>query len=82
MPTESLTIRLPKDEVDAMMALAADSGQTKTHIARMAIKEYCAKEQWYRRELQKGLDDVTAGNVTPIEDVEASWLKRADDNDT
>ena len=76
MSTESLTVRLPTEDLEAINSLSRQTGKSKTYIARTAIKQYCLQEEWYQSELQKGLDDITKGRFSDIEEVENYWLEQ------
>jgi hypothetical protein len=45
MPSERLTIRLPKPLQEQLDALARQTGRTESELARDALADYCERQQ-------------------------------------
>jgi predicted transcriptional regulator len=73
MATEmrTLTAQVPVELAQEVDALAELIERPKQWIIKKALVQYLAREAEKRRLIQEGLDDVTAGRLVPIEQIEA-----------
>lgn len=67
----TLTAQVPVELAQEVDALAELIERPKQWIIKKALVQYLAREAEKRRLIQDGLDDVTAGRVVTIEQVEA-----------
>ncbi|CAG9273559.1 CopG family ribbon-helix-helix protein [Paraburkholderia unamae] len=67
----TLTAQVPVELAQEVDALAELIERPKQWIIKKALVQYLAREAEKRRLIQEGLDDVTAGRVVTIEQVEA-----------
>ena len=73
MATEmrTLTAQVPVELAQEVDALAELIERPKQWIIKKALVQYLAREAEKRRLIQEGLDDVDAGRLVPLEQVEA-----------
>jgi predicted transcriptional regulator len=72
------TVKLEAELRDAFMAEATAKHVPASQLVREFMRDYVERQrrareydEWYRREVEKGLADVRAGRLVPHEDVAA-----------
>ncbi|MBV5290166.1 MAG: CopG family transcriptional regulator [Pelodictyon phaeoclathratiforme] len=66
---QQVTFKIPKETNDRLTALAVATRRTKTFVLEEAVSAYLNYNEWQIQSIQRGLEDMKAGRVTPIEDV-------------
>ena len=56
--------------------LARATGRARDDLIIEALERYAAEERWQLAQVDDGIADADAGNVTPHEQVRADWLAR------
>ena len=54
--------------------LARATGRARNDLMIEALERYAAEERWQLAQVDEGIADADAGNVTPHEQVRADWL--------
>ena len=65
MTTTTLTVRLTPELKDRLSLLAERTRRTKSFLAGEAIADYVARELEIVQGIERGLDDMRSGRVTP-----------------
>ena len=63
------TIRLDQETLGNLDAMAASLGRPRSWVVKEAVRQYLEYETWFRQEVQKGQDAVTAGQTVSHADV-------------
>ena len=66
---QQVTFKIPKETNDRLAALAVATRRTKTFVLEEAVSAYLDYNEWQIQSIQRGLEDMKDGRVTPIEDV-------------
>ncbi|NTU44130.1 MAG: ribbon-helix-helix protein, CopG family [Chlorobiaceae bacterium] len=66
---QQVTFKIPKEINERLEALAIATRRTKTFVLEEAVLAYLNYNEWQIQSIQRGLEDMKAGRVTPIEDV-------------
>ena len=75
MPASAtLTIRLPKEDLERLEMLAHDTRRSRSYLAAEAISSYLAHQEWKIREIKKGFESGEREGWISNEAVMA-WLK-------
>lgn len=70
---QQVTFKIPQETNERLQALAIATRRTKTFVLEEAVSAYLNFNEWQIQSIQRGLEDMKAGRVTPIEDVIAEW---------
>ena len=70
------SIRIPDQLRDLYEELARATGRTRNYLMTEALERYAAEERWQLAQVEDGIADADAGNVTRHEQVRADWLAR------
>lgn len=69
----TLTIRLPKEDLDRLELLAHDTRRSRSFLAAEAIGEYLKYREWKLQAIKKGIKSADRGELIPNDKV-AAWL--------
>ncbi|MBX9454560.1 MAG: CopG family ribbon-helix-helix protein [Rhizobium sp.] len=67
--TDTMTIRLSSSVKDKLTELAQHTRRSKSFLASEAIADYVDRELTIVGSIQRGLEDMKAGRVTPHDEV-------------
>lgn len=70
----TLSIRIDAETKERLDALSKRSKRSKSFLAAEAITAYVQAEEWQLGEIQKGIEDLDAGQAVSHEKV-SKWLK-------
>ncbi len=73
-PTTSLTIEVPTGVDARLEKLAHETAQTKTWVAREALRAFLDLYDWQVQAIHKGMAAADAGRLADHKDV-AAWLE-------
>ncbi len=83
MAEKTITIRVDSDLKAAFSQAAEARSRSDQDLLREFMRDYIETqrtdaeyEDWFRRQVQIGIDDANAGNVIPAEEVEAEFAAR------
>ncbi len=77
----SMSMRLPEDLSNELVALAEATGRTKSFLAIEAIRDFVEREKWQIAKIQKGIKEADEGLFASDEDLkalDAKWSYNAD----
>jgi len=81
MAEKTITSRVDADLNAAFSRAAEARSRTNEDLLREFMQDYIETqrtdseyEQWFRRQVQIGIEDADAGNVIPAEEVEAEFM--------
>jgi predicted transcriptional regulator len=77
--TVRVEIDLEEDQKAQLDELATGRGGAAADLIVEAVRNYLRDADAYRKFVQVGLDDVAAGRVTDLAEVEAHFARKADD---
>jgi predicted transcriptional regulator len=69
----TLTIRLPKEDLDRLEVLAHDTRRSRSYLAAEAIGEYLKYKEWKIQAVKEGIASAERGEWVSDEAVDA-WL--------
>ena len=72
--TETLSVRVDATVKKRLEELAKHSGQSKSCLAAEAIAAFVQAEEWQLGEIQRGLQELDAGQAVSHERV-STWLR-------
>jgi predicted transcriptional regulator len=85
MAEKTITIRVDADLKAAFSQAAEARSRSDEDLLREFMRDYIETqrtdteyEEWFRRQVQIGIDEADAGNVIPAEEVEAEFAALRD----
>lgn len=84
MAKETISVRLDRDTLDRLSAMAQATGRTRGALMTHAIEKYVETEAWQVAAIREAVDELERGeaDLADHEDV-AAWLHRwGTDNET
>jgi len=83
MSEATFTFRLDGALKDNFTAAAKASDRTGAQLLRDFMRDFVQRQhesieydQWFRRQVQMGIDEANAGHLIPAEEVEAEFAER------
>ena len=70
-PSEPITVRIRKQTVSEIDALAASMDRSRNYIVNEAIRHYLDANRWQIERIKEGVAAARAGQVKPAEQVYA-----------
>jgi predicted transcriptional regulator len=70
-PSEPITVRIRKQTVSEIDALAASMDRSRNYIVNEAIRQYLDANRWQIERIKEGVAAARAGQVKPAEQVYA-----------
>ena len=70
-PSEPITVRIRKQTVSEIDALAASMDRSRNYIVNEAIRQYLDANRWQIDRIKEGVAAARAGQVKPAEQVYA-----------
>ena len=78
MPLKATSVRLDDETLTRVGQIAEAMDRPRAWLMAEAIKQYVAREEWFIRELEKGVKAANEGRLIDHADVRAKWeAKRA-----
>ena len=78
MPLKATSVRLDEDTLKRVGQMAEAMNRPRAWLMAEAIKQYVAREEWFIREVAKGVKAADEGRLTTHADIKAKWeAKRA-----
>ena len=82
MPSESTSVQLDDETLKRVDQMAEAMDKPRAWLMAEAIKQYVEREEWFVREVEKGVTAADEGRLVDHADVKAKWEgKRADQMD-
>ena len=82
MSLKATSVRLDDDTLARVGQMAEAMDRPRAWLMAEAIKQYVAREEWFVRETQKGIESADQGRLVDHSEVKAKWeTKRADQMD-
>ena len=82
MSLKATSVRLDDDTLARVGQMAEAMDRPRAWLMAEAIKQYVAREEWFIREAQKGIESANEGRLVDHSEVKAKWeAKRADQMD-
>jgi predicted transcriptional regulator len=69
------TVRVPAEIKDQLDALAENMDRSRSWIVNQAIENYISHNEWFVREVRKGLEAAERGEFASPEEVEATFRR-------
>ena len=76
MPLKATSVRLDDATLDQIGQLAEAMDRPRAWLMAYAIKQYVEREQWFIREIDKGIQAADEGRLLDHDDVKARWEAR------
>lgn len=78
MPLKATSIRLDDDTLERVGEIAAAMDRPRAWLMAQAIKQYVQREDWFTREVEKGIRAADDGRLIDHAEVRTLWeAKRA-----
>tara|TARA_A200000113_G_scaffold167313_1_gene151976 strand:- start:163 stop:582 length:420 start_codon:yes stop_codon:yes gene_type:complete len=78
MPLKATSVRLDDETLTRVGEMAKAMDRPRAWLMAEAIKQYVAREEWFIREVEKGVKAADEGRLSDHADVKAKWeAKRA-----
>jgi len=78
MPLKATSVRLDEDTLARVGQMAEAMDRPRAWLMAEAIKQYVAREEWFIREVEKGVKAADEGRLIDHADIKAKWdAKRA-----
>jgi len=78
MPLKATSVRLDDETLTRVGQIAEAMDRPRAWLMAEAIKQYVAREEWFIREVEKGVKAANEGRLIDHADVRAKWeAKRA-----
>ncbi|HEX6143583.1 MAG TPA: CopG family ribbon-helix-helix protein [Geminicoccaceae bacterium] len=74
MSTQTLTLSIAGDLVEALDRLAAATGRPRDELAEEAIRDLLDYEAWKEAKIQRAIEQADRGDLVPHEEV-FRWLE-------
>jgi predicted transcriptional regulator len=75
MAKETISVRLERDTLDRLSAIAKATGRTRGALLTHAIEQYVATEAWQVAAIQEAMDELDRGTADLVDHQEvAAWL--------
>lgn len=78
MPLKATSVRLDDETLTRVGQMAEAMDRPRAWLMAEAIKQYVAREEWFIREVEKGVKAADEGRLIDHADVKGKWeAKRA-----
>lgn len=78
MPLKAISVRLDDETLNRVGKMAKAINRPRAWVMAEAVKQYVEREEWFIREVEKGLAAAEQGQLTDHDDIAAQWeAKRA-----
>ena len=82
MPLKATSVRLDDETLSRVGQMAEAMDRPRAWLMAEAIKQYVAREEWFFREVGKGIKAADEGRLIDQADMKAKWeAKRANQMD-
>ncbi len=76
MPLKATSVRLDDETLTRVGQMAEAMDRPRAWLMAEAIKQYVAREEWFIREVEKGVKAADEGRLSDHVDVKAKWETR------
>ena len=73
MPLKATSVRLDDDTLNRVGRMAEAMDRPRAWLMAEAIKQYVAREEWFIREVEKGVKAADEGRLIDHKDIKAKW---------
>ena len=73
MPLKATSVRLDDDTLTRVGRMAEAMDRPRAWLMAEAIKQYVAREEWFIREVEKGVKAADEGRLIDDKDIKAKW---------
>lgn len=77
--TTSVNLRIQPATKERLERLAHAMRRPKSYLVEAAIEQYLELNEWQLKEIEQGLKEIKAGQVTPHTEVLAQWEAKGGD---
>ena len=76
MSLKATSVRLDDETLERVGQLAEAMDRPRAWLMAQAIKQYVAREEWFIREVEKGIQAADDGKLVDHADVKSKWEAR------
>ena len=76
MPLKATSVRLDDETLARVGQMAEAMDRPRAWLMAEAIKQYVAREEWFIREVDKGMKAADEGRLINHADIKAKWKAR------
>lgn len=77
--TTSVNLRIQPATKERLERLAHAMRRPKSYLVEAAIEQYLELNEWQLKEIEQGLKEIEAGQITPHAEVLAQWEAKGGD---
>ena len=76
MPLKATSVRLDDETLARVGQMAEAMDRPRAWLIAEAVKQYVAREEWFIREVKKGVKAADEGHLIDHTDIKAKWEAR------
>ena len=76
MPLKAISVRLGDEILQRVGQMAEAMDRSRAWLMAHAIRQYVEHEEWFVREVEKGIQAATDGQLVDHADIKAKWKAR------
>jgi predicted transcriptional regulator len=73
MPLKATSVRLDNETLTRLGQMAEAMDRPRAWLMAEAIKQYVSREEWFIREVEKGVKAADEGRLIDHADIKAKW---------
>lgn len=73
MSLKATSVRLDEETLQRVGQMAEAMDRPRAWLMAEAIKQYVAREDWFIREVEKGIESADKGKLIDHSDIKAKW---------
>ena len=76
MPLKATSVRLDDDTLARVGQMAEAMDRPRAWLMAEAIKQYVSREEWFIREVEKGLQAADEGRLVDHAEIKSKWERK------
>lgn len=73
MPLKATSVRLEEETLERVSQMAEAMDRPRAWLMAEAIKQFVEREEWFIREVERGIQAADEGRLVDHADVKAKW---------
>lgn len=76
MPLKATSVRLDDDTLARVGQIAEAMDRPRAWLMAEAIKQYVSREEWFIREVEKGVQAADEGRLVDYAEIKSKWERK------